>query len=277
MKRQRCSAFTLIELLVVIAIIAILAAILFPVFAQAREKARQTSCMSNCKQQGTATAMYVQDYDETFPLALYFGNAGGAPCAILSYHEIIPYQKNAEMEKCASDSSPLDVPKALNTLLAGLQACPLTPALPKVSYQPNYGLITFGDPPPPGFPAALKGSPVSLAAIEYPSDTVGFYDGTILAGGSNPLYFKLSAPVQGRHSGNLNAVYADSHAKIIKAKPDVNAAGVQQGGTALDLQSIKGFKITEGPYQDQIEIRGLPSKDGNGNWCLRGSFTKPCP
>jgi prepilin-type N-terminal cleavage/methylation domain-containing protein/prepilin-type processing-associated H-X9-DG protein len=64
---QRSKGFTLIELLVVIAIIAILAAILFPVFAQARERARAISCVSNLKQIGTATAMYVQDYDETFP------------------------------------------------------------------------------------------------------------------------------------------------------------------------------------------------------------------
>jgi len=64
---QRRHGFTLIELLVVIAIIAILAAILFPVFAQAREKARQTSCLSNLKQIGLSTMMYVQDYDETFP------------------------------------------------------------------------------------------------------------------------------------------------------------------------------------------------------------------
>jgi len=64
---SRRGAFTLIELLVVIAIIAILAAILFPVFAQAREKARQASCSSNLKQIVTSTLMYVQDYDETFP------------------------------------------------------------------------------------------------------------------------------------------------------------------------------------------------------------------
>src|SRR5207237_5816573 len=60
-------AFTLIELLVVIAIIAVMAAILFPVFAQAREKARQAACMSNLRQVGTAFAMYVQDYDERLP------------------------------------------------------------------------------------------------------------------------------------------------------------------------------------------------------------------
>jgi prepilin-type N-terminal cleavage/methylation domain-containing protein/prepilin-type processing-associated H-X9-DG protein len=72
MKNQR--AFTLIELLVVIAIIAILAAILFPVFAQAREKARAVSCLSNMKQMGTALMMYVQDYDETLA-----GNHLGAP------------------------------------------------------------------------------------------------------------------------------------------------------------------------------------------------------
>jgi prepilin-type N-terminal cleavage/methylation domain-containing protein len=70
------SAFTLIELLVVIAIIAVLAAILFPVFAQAREKARAISCLNNQKQIGTGMMLYLQDYDECFPLAKFESNPG---------------------------------------------------------------------------------------------------------------------------------------------------------------------------------------------------------
>jgi len=73
--------FTLIELLVVIAIIAILAAILFPVFARAREKARQTSCLSNMKQIGLAFMMYTQDYDETLP-GISFSATGANPGAV---------------------------------------------------------------------------------------------------------------------------------------------------------------------------------------------------
>ena len=135
-KHQR--GFTLIELLVVIAIIAILAAILFPVFAQAREKARAISCLSNLKQLGTGAMMYVQDYDDTYPQGVGKTNGGnwynglntmypngwraayanpGNPrydAAACTWAEALqPYLKNYAIGQC---------PSALNTNLAGLDA-----------------------------------------------------------------------------------------------------------------------------------------------------------
>ena len=124
-RRPAPSGFTLIELLIVIAIIAILAAILFPVFARARESARRTACVSNVRQLGTAWMMYVQDYDETFPPTNSAANSvwgpsttytGKYPCKPCRPHlktndaitydptvYAIPYIKNYDMFKCPSD------------------------------------------------------------------------------------------------------------------------------------------------------------------------------
>lgn len=121
MRNARTQGFTLIELLVVIAIIAILAAILFPVFAQAREKARQISCLSNDKQLGLAFMQYVQDYDEDFPA----GNPGNNNTYAVAPNQaatpaqgakanqygigwstaIYPYVKSNGLMKCADDST----------------------------------------------------------------------------------------------------------------------------------------------------------------------------
>jgi prepilin-type N-terminal cleavage/methylation domain-containing protein len=120
--RKKIGAFTLIELLVVIAIIAILAAILFPVFAQAREKARAISCLSNVKQVSLGVMMYVQDYDETYPLYFYTYSGPAKldlpftpdePETIIGWNEAIyPYIKNIQLFTCP------DTPRA-RTLTVG--------------------------------------------------------------------------------------------------------------------------------------------------------------
>src|SRR5579883_223959 len=101
--------FTLIELLVVIAIIAILAAILFPIFAQARDKARAVACMSNMKQIGTATQMYVQDYDERIffrsttnvdSTRIHTATSGNS---LRWWNMLMPYVKNNQVYRCPSD------------------------------------------------------------------------------------------------------------------------------------------------------------------------------
>jgi len=126
------SAFTLIELLVVIAIIAILAAILFPVFAKAREKARQTMCLSNEKQLGLAMMQYVQDFDEVYPFGLLdkgpaVVGGGSMPGTGAGWAGAIsPYTKSTKVFSCPSDPTPsvgsgptiaLPISYALNYLL----------------------------------------------------------------------------------------------------------------------------------------------------------------
>ncbi len=109
---KRRSGFTLIELLVVIAIIAILAAILFPVFAQAREKARAISCLSNEKQIGLGVIQYAQDYDEKNPGGLN-GYGGGSGYA----GQIYPYVKSTQVFKCPSDSTSFGTYRAASLAL----------------------------------------------------------------------------------------------------------------------------------------------------------------
>jgi prepilin-type N-terminal cleavage/methylation domain-containing protein len=99
-RNNKIKGFTLIELLVVIAIIAILAAILFPVFAKVREKARQTTCASNLKQLGLAFVQYTQDYDETGPVHTATGGS-----AIGWAGELYPYVKSKGLFTCPDDST----------------------------------------------------------------------------------------------------------------------------------------------------------------------------
>jgi len=203
--------FTLIELLVVIAIIAILAAILFPVFAQAREKARQTQCLNNMKQTGLAWIMYAGDYDEmacpTFDLVTFTIWWDGrddtwGPTGKFYPDEgyLGPYIKNGQISKCPSYTG-LSFDRentgyGYNVYLGG-----------------GYGVMGY-DPPI-----------ASLGAIAHPSETLVFSDVAANSGGQIYGDQTIYAPsknsnfgkIHFRHGGEFaNILWADGHAKSLK-------------------------------------------------------------
>lgn len=264
--------FTLIELLVVIAIIAILAAILFPVFAQAREKARATSCLSNLKQSGTATLMYVQDYDETFPMSLYMAFVP-APCTATFYHEISPYQKNAQIMQCPSKPRAVDFVKGWANVSAATGLPPLcasNPPIQYLSYNFNYAVIENGSPSNI-FGVDANRAVKSLASMEFPAETALISDGVPTIQPINkPPDYKCGlfySPVDARHNLFVNANYTDSHAKVVKAQIDANASGTQYTCAGLDGQVLLMYKVSSGPYNGSHELWGIPHQV-NGNWVI---------
>jgi prepilin-type N-terminal cleavage/methylation domain-containing protein/prepilin-type processing-associated H-X9-DG protein len=170
MNSRTRSAFTLIELLVVIAIIAILAAILFPVFAQAREKARATSCLSNSKQLGLSILMYVQDYDETYPMAYYYKNDNSSAAGYVQWSGLVqPYVKSLNLFVCPSDANKGLVPT--NPPCANINDfAPSTPPCdaqaPRISYVPNSAIM------PRKRRTIDPANVVSLAAIQQPAGEI---------------------------------------------------------------------------------------------------------
>jgi len=206
--QSRCSrrrnAFTLIELLVVIAIIAILAAILFPVFAQAREKARAISCLSNTKQLLLAFKMYAQDYDERYP----FGrNDNWNPGEHYTWRWAVqPYIKNLGVLRCPSNQfSDQEVEGDLETA-AGIPR----------SY------CTNGSAGDMGAADASLGEPAEIIQIvecryPYPQIVPSTYDWAsfLYSSGYDPDPTNALGPLQ-THSGMTNFGFYDGHAKAMK-------------------------------------------------------------
>ncbi|NLO07705.1 MAG: DUF1559 domain-containing protein [candidate division WS1 bacterium] len=207
---RRGRGFTLIELLVVIAIIAILAAILFPVFARAREKARQSSCLSNVKQLMLGILMYSQDYDERLMMR-YNGTVTNIRFPNLVY----PYVKNVQLFQCPSKS-------ALYTF-----------AEPVGRIANSYG-TPGGNSVHDGSPCSICGEScsmnyfpfdgnraLSMASIQAPSNTIGLHELGVSsghsdydnAGGHRYAEPRSTDPAFTPHNGGANYGFLDGHAK----------------------------------------------------------------
>lgn len=248
--RRRAVGFTLIELLVVIAIIAILAAILFPVFARAREKARQTTCLSNLKQIGMGMSMYVNDYDETFP---WSHNPKG-PVATKGWYDLLePYVKVGatasatgwERNQVAFYTCPSffsrDIPK-----LPGDPDPPSFPVAPDpaASYTANGNLMPAQNATSGWFPTKQMvnlssiGQPAQVVlAAHNPSTGTG---GRFMTGGDDvttgcmggeagcPTAWNSGIYCAGRfqHSGGSVYLLADGHAKWFKGPASWRLPGV---------------------------------------------------
>lgn len=225
---QKKKGFTLIELLIVIAIISILAAILFPVFARARENARRTRCASNLKQLGLAMMQYSQDYDEKMlPTALYYSliRPDGTPGSTALWpHILAPYVKNLNVFECPSSTLKYAgsgggwLPYGYNYRSPGDGSCTT-----------NCGVSMGGN--------AGDGS-AAVAAIEDPSGTIAVSDAGYYIVRFRGAAFSREQAVrasqcdastficqQARHLETINSLFVDGHVKSMPWQTILTAPG----------------------------------------------------
>lgn len=206
------AGFTLIELLVVIAIIAILAAILFPVFAQAREKARQTACLSNLKQIGNALTMYVQDYDESLPRA-FSGGTIASPGRDWAT-DLIPYIKAGDVSDAAqvasTDPNLYKSRPDLFTANKPFYQCPSkAESRDTRGFRRGYAYNNW---------LTLATGSIALSDISTPTEHLAFGEVFGEVDRLAPFNWPTDARFrpEARHNLGLNVAYCDGHAKWVK-------------------------------------------------------------
>ena len=257
MKNSSRPAFTLIELLVVIAIIAILAAILFPVFARARENARRSSCQSNLKQIGLGLIQYNQDYDEKYPV-LRGGNSGNNNDGVFSL--IQPYLKSTQILQCPSETNP---PNASGT---GGTLNPNADGYSDYAYNLSLGYSQQENMR--GLALAVLTQPVlTIMAADYGyagSNSGSYSVGTGGVGSVNgPANLELTTEgAAQRHLETQNFLFTDGHVKAYKGQtlnqsatvynactPSVAGGAVYPGGNcpAAGTAPLSGSNPTFNP------------------------------
>jgi prepilin-type N-terminal cleavage/methylation domain-containing protein/prepilin-type processing-associated H-X9-DG protein len=236
--------FTLIELLVVVAIIAILAAILFPVFARAQEKARQSNCASNLRQLGLAVHQYTSDYDGRYPPS--WGATGGAdPNAGIWHVFLYPYIKNAQIYTCPT--SPDQATDAM------VRYDPGNPN-PCFDYDGNYVFNYDG----------LLYAPVRsmTAGVPKPAETYMIFDGgdrvTCWGGNSHArlleeldLDWDSGKEGPNRHNGMVNVVYCDSHVKSLPLSAFFERKGDNVAPWMIDWTDYPASNEGQIPYPER--------------------------